>query len=315
VPTFNQVSAADNYSDAATIQGVWNPGGGWFSVASNSVFVSLQYPISKGSGYGQAEWTDDQLLGAGAFGFIPSGATGIKFRNAVAGSVAVVTATIAQGNEPALAISSLGSISVSGTAPTQTIITAPGAGTYNTPAACIALLVEVIGAGGAGGTAVATGAGQASCGGGGGGGGYGSAMVAAPLASYAVNVGAAPGGTSSFGAIVQATGGGNGGGAAGTPPQAAAGAVGGLGGGAAGMAGEAGQPGYAGGATTGCYGGAGGCAARGGAGGLATVSVGSNGNPGRAPGGGGAGASNGQNAVQHTGGAGTSGIIIVTEFY
>ena len=125
MPTINQVVVGDTYTDAASIRDVWNPnGGGWFSVTNHPVFVSLQYPINKDprSGFGQSEWTDDQLLGSGAFGLLPPGATGIRFKNAVAGSAATVTATIAQGNEPSLAISALGSIAVSGTAPTQTVI-------------------------------------------------------------------------------------------------------------------------------------------------------------------------------------------------
>ncbi|MFF7966769.1 hypothetical protein ACFZC3_15555 [Streptomyces sp. NPDC007903] len=94
-------------------------------------------------------------------------------------------------------------------------------GTWTKPAAAKAVRVIVIGGGGGGGGVPAGTSGQGACGGGAGGGGYAESRLAAgPLgATVAVTVGAggaggaagandgAPGGTSSFGALVVAGGG------------------------------------------------------------------------------------------------------------
>jgi hypothetical protein len=363
VPGINQATCGDGYTAAATISDVWNPGGGWFSVSTHAVLVSMQYPIQVGSGYGQSEWTDEQLLGDGAFGLLPPGATGIRFRNAVAGQNAVVTAAIAQGNEPALAISATGTLTVVGPgvnfqhndaavateptidfedgsgvtwtltddpagtrvkvalavskapAPTHTVLTG-GAGTYNTPSGCRAILVECIGGGAGGGGTAALGAGASAAGGGGGGGAYSASLLEPPAASYAYSVGGggnggagvggAAGGSTSFGTIL----------AKGGSPGTSGGASyqnGGAGGAVAGGSGDVqlgGAPGTNGLAVTAgaALGGNGGMAACGGGGGL-------NNNAGYQFGGGGGGTQGLGPLGAQTGGNGAGGVIIVTEFY
>lgn len=110
----NSVTVADAYTDAATIQDVWNSRGGWLNISGEAVYTQLQYGPRGNSAYGSPSWTQEMVLGAGAFAIIPDNATGVRFRNYTAGSVATVSASIAQGDEPALAVSSLGAVTVSG---------------------------------------------------------------------------------------------------------------------------------------------------------------------------------------------------------
>lgn len=336
MPGINQATVGDGYTAKATIQDVFTATGGWFSVSSQPVVLQLQWgPNASGS-----RWSDEQTLGTGAFGTIPAGCTGIRFRNLVAGSAATVTAYIGSGGpppdprgnvwpEPALAISALGSVTTSGKAPTRTIITTAGAGTYNTPSNCVAILVECIGGGGGGGGTPVTAANVSAAGGGGGGGGYASTIIAAPAASYPVTVGAGgtgvnggtgnAGGNTSFGAgpLVSANGGGGGAGNSIVPP----GFVGGAGPGGLGTVGTiiaAGGDGDVGFVLqlTQVYGGRGGAGANGlGAGGYPSVNLTGAGNGGSAPGGGGGGASAGGSQAAQTGGNGGAGQIVVTEFY
>lgn len=123
MPGINQATVGDGYTAAATVQDVFTSTGGWFSVSAQPIVLQLQWgPNASGS-----RWSDEQTLGAGAFGTIPPGCTGIRFRNLVAGSAATVTAYIGSGGpppdprgnvwpEPALAISALGNVSATVTA-------------------------------------------------------------------------------------------------------------------------------------------------------------------------------------------------------
>lgn len=121
MPGFNAQAAPDQYSNSqASVQDIFTSAGGWFSVAGNAVYVQMQYGF-----YGAQRPTEEQLLGAGAFGTFPATCTGARFRNAVAGQVGTVTAWFAEGSqhpegpvfgrreapvEPLLAISALGDV-------------------------------------------------------------------------------------------------------------------------------------------------------------------------------------------------------------
>jgi hypothetical protein len=370
VPGINQVTVGDQYGTTtprAQILDVFTSSGGWFSVSSNPVVVQLQY------GYrGSSRFTDEQVLGVGAFGTLPPGCTGIRFRNLNAGSAGTVTAYIGAGGkppdaranvwpEPVLAISALGSLTVVGAGvnfqhndlavateptidfedgtgvtwtltddpgntrvkvaavvkgPTNNLVTG-GAGNYNPPAGCQAILVECIAGGGGGGGTAAIGAGASAAGGGGGGGGYSASLIQAPVGPYAYSVGAAgnggagvggaAGGDTTFGGVITAKGGGGGTAGAGSYQN------GGAGGSTAGALGQiqlGGSPGESGKAvTTGAaIGGNGGAAARGGGGGL-------NNNPGYQFGGGGGGTQAVGATGAQTGGNGAGGAVIVTEYY
>ena len=333
MPVINQVAAADTYpATKAVIQNVYRPKGGWFSVGSFPAFVQLQYALpGTRSGLGNNEWKDEELVGAGAFGFIPADAIGIRFRNANAGSNAVITASLSQGPEPALAIVALGNVTTSGRAPTQTILAVAGSGTYVPPAQAVAILVELIGGGGAGGGNQLTGAAQAAAGGGGSGGNYASSLIASPAAAgYAYTVGAGgvgvaganggAGGDTSFGAgpLILAKGGAGGslGGASGAPvvsSNAAPPQTGDVG--SVIVRGGPGGIGFALGiGTQNQVSGQGGDSARGGSGG-AQQRVTGPGVAGSAPGGGGSGSAVQASSAASTGGGGGSGQIVITEFY
>lgn len=333
MPVLNQVLAPDTYnSKNAILSNCWGARGGWFSVTGAGAFVQLQFSRLNSTYQGEEDWTQEIQVGAGAFATLPVNCIGVQFRNSVAGTPATITAQIAVGDEPPLAISALGSISTSGRAPTRTLLGTPGTGTYTPPTAAVAILIELWGGGGGGGGAPATNAGSGGAGQGGAAGAYASSIIPAPAVSYPFTVGAGgvgvagnngtAGQTTSFGTgpIVQA-----GGGAFGNQSSAAAGGwnigpsaptggtigqiqLTGQGGGPAGLMGAITQP----------FPGVGGNSPNGGLGGQPAVSNnGSNpGNNGTVPGGGGSGAANGPSqATAQPGGSGGTGLIIITEFY
>ena len=111
MPVLNAQAVGNAYpqtpGSGASLAQVWNAKGGWFSVTNAGAFVKLQY-----GGLGSEHWTDEILLGAGAFVVLPPNCIGMQFRNSVANAIATVTAQIAQGDEPPLAISSIGQTNV-----------------------------------------------------------------------------------------------------------------------------------------------------------------------------------------------------------
>lgn len=106
----DEVTVLDAYSDAATIQDVFQGSGGYFTVQGADVFIQLQYGMQ-----GQQAWTDEIHIGPNNGSILP-GTTGIRFRNYRAGLQATVSAAISERSEPTIAISSGGqsSLSISG---------------------------------------------------------------------------------------------------------------------------------------------------------------------------------------------------------
>lgn len=195
--------------------------------------------------------------------------------------------------------------------PTVQVITATG--TYTKPAGVRRIRVRVVGGGGEGGGITAA---NRSAGGGGGGGYAEEVIDAVAITTVAVTIGAggaaggtgagATGGTTSFGAYLQATGG-VGGTASGTVIGASSGGAGGIGSG--GDINASGGPGSPNAGLT--SGGNGGASALGG--GAAVINNAGGGATGQPYGGGGAGAGN--NIAASGGGAGAAGVCIVDEFY
>lgn len=108
MPVLNSQAVGDKYplssgAKGAIIANVWNSRGGWFSVTGATAYVRLQYGKQ-----GSEHWVEEIFLGAGAFVVVPPNCRGLQFRNGVAGVTATVTAQIAQGDEPPLAISTIG---------------------------------------------------------------------------------------------------------------------------------------------------------------------------------------------------------------
>ncbi len=104
-----QVSCGDQYTAAATLSEVFNSSGGYFSIAGNDAFVELQY-----GQLGQFNTTNEAPVPVGN-GILQAGTTGVRFRNLVAGSPAVVTAALYAEDEPALIITAGGLASPSST--------------------------------------------------------------------------------------------------------------------------------------------------------------------------------------------------------
>ena len=334
MPVLNAQAIADSYptgAKGAILSDVFNSRGGWFSVSTAAAFMQMQYG-PRGASY----WTEEVEVGNGAFAYLDPKCTGVRFRNAVAGQAGVVTAQIAQGEEPPLSIVALGVVSTATVGPTHTVLTAPllpTTGTpYTPPAGAKRLLVECIGGGGAGGGAAATAASTVAVGGGGAGAGYGAVLIdlvaLGPFAfTYQIGNGGAKqsgagggaGGDTQFqnGVNILAIGRGGPGGAlggAGAPPFRSGGSsAGGLGVGDYAIDGSPGEAGLSLSATI-FVSGNGGAAARGGGGAPGQAST-SGGLDGGAYGGGGGGAASGINQAASAGGNGAPGIIVVTEFY
>lgn len=98
--TFGEPGSPGGASALGFLQGGSN--GGYFAVTSADVYCQMAY-----GRLGQLDWTDPVHVSPGN-GIIPPGVLGIRFRNYVAGSVAVVSCGIASLVEPGLTLTSAG---------------------------------------------------------------------------------------------------------------------------------------------------------------------------------------------------------------
>lgn len=105
--TLTNVTVADNYTDAASLTEVIESAGGYFNVTGADVFMEVQYGIA-----GLTQWTDEVHIPIGG-GILIRGTTGVRFRNFIAGTAAVVSAALAERNEPAIQIAATGQSAVS----------------------------------------------------------------------------------------------------------------------------------------------------------------------------------------------------------
>lgn len=213
----------------------------------------------------------------------------------------------------------------------QQLITATG--TYTPTAGMKFVKMELLGGGGGGGGSGSTGAAQMAAGGGGGGGGYAMGYLSASTigASQSVTIGGGgaggignngggTGGSTILGSSIISAGGGGGGGAGAATAGGSSSAGTGSGVGTSGSINVAGRPGGI--AITyfvGSFGMSGvGGSSQYGSGGNAIALFGtaspSNGNAGTGYGGGGSGAGAGNNAAAANGGAGSSGVLLATEY-
>lgn len=206
-------------------------------------------------------------------------------------------------------------------------------GTWNRPANMRACKVEVVGGGGGGGGAPTSAAGTSSLGGGGGGGEYAFATFSAATAgsSKTVTIGAGgsggaagvnngtAGGTTSFGSLITAVGGGGGASSAAATAISNAGGAGGTGGTGSTLAvpGATGQRAIVSGGDVVINLGQGGQSRFGNGGVPGTSALSTVGVSGTGYGAGGSGALNrtASGSTPRAGGNGTSGVVIVTEYY
>lgn len=200
-------------------------------------------------------------------------------------------------------------------------------GTYTPTSGMVYCSIQCIGGGGGGGGAITTGSGQLSVGGGGGAGEYASGIFSAASigVSQTVTIGAAGaansgatggnGDTTSVGSLITAGGGSGGVSSTAGTSQVGAGGSGGTGGSGGDWRsqGAPGLWGYANSSAVFEFSGAGGSSQYGG-GGKGTVGGGVGGNAGTGYGAGGSGNAQGNSGASLSGGAGTKGIVIITEY-
>lgn len=98
----NNVTVGDQYTDPTTIKDVFNSNGGYFLIGNNDCFMQLQYNIQ-----GQLSWTKEIHVPTGSGQIFP-GTAGIRFRNFVAGSAALLSAALSENKEPSISIGSSG---------------------------------------------------------------------------------------------------------------------------------------------------------------------------------------------------------------
>jgi hypothetical protein len=108
MPVINAQNCGDQYTDALTIKDIYPTpnGGGWYSLANNGNAALCE--VQFGPEYGTTQFGDEQLLNPGSSGTIPNNASGIRFRNAVAGKQANITCVLVPHDQPALGVSSVG---------------------------------------------------------------------------------------------------------------------------------------------------------------------------------------------------------------
>jgi hypothetical protein len=120
VPAIDSKTTSNAYTDACTIEGIWGSNGGFFSVIQADVFAELQWGIQ-----GQGEWTDEVHVPVGPGQIFP-GTSGIKFRSYVAGTPAIVSASIAYPRQPTLLITASGTVTIATPSVITGITTAAG---------------------------------------------------------------------------------------------------------------------------------------------------------------------------------------------
>ena len=99
----DSVSCGDEFTAAATIADVLGSSGGGATVSANDAFVAVQYAPARG----QTIWTNEVHAPQGGIILAP-GTTGVRFRNYVAGKVAVVSANLSFPREPPITFTAAG---------------------------------------------------------------------------------------------------------------------------------------------------------------------------------------------------------------
>ena len=127
----NQITTKAGYTDAATIQGVWNSPGGYYNVLAGAAYMELQY-APPGQGVGGLTWTNEVYIPVGT-GALTAGTTGVKFRDAGSSTgPAVITAALSAEAEPVVVVGAPGNVTATVTVSAVITGVIPGAGTTPT---------------------------------------------------------------------------------------------------------------------------------------------------------------------------------------
>lgn len=122
------VACADSYTDAATIGPLtMGSNGGYFTIATNDVFMRLGY--KERQGVSEIRWMDEAHVPVGN-GVFFKGTYAARFRNFVAGSVATVSGGLATPTQPLFTIAAGGV--ASGAVPNSVTGIIPATGTTPT---------------------------------------------------------------------------------------------------------------------------------------------------------------------------------------
>ena len=127
----NQITTQAGYTDAATIQSVWNSPGGYYNVLAGAAYMELQY-APPGQGVGGLTWTNEVYIPVGT-GALTQGTTGVRFRDAGSSTgPAVVTAALSAEAEPVVVIGAPGNVTATVTVSSAITGVIPAAGTVPT---------------------------------------------------------------------------------------------------------------------------------------------------------------------------------------
>lgn len=98
----NQVACGDNYTNAATIPFLYGASGGYAAIRDQPVMASLAWGVQ-----GSEQYTDEFRVEPGNMQFAPN-IIGVRFRNALPGQTATVTAVLSAHDEPPVYLTAAG---------------------------------------------------------------------------------------------------------------------------------------------------------------------------------------------------------------
>lgn len=101
----SQVACGDDYAVPATIAFVYESNGGYATVRDQAALCEIAWSV--GGDQGSEQWTQEFRTEPGNLALTP-GIIGIRFRNAVAGQVATISAVLSSRDEPSVYLTAAG---------------------------------------------------------------------------------------------------------------------------------------------------------------------------------------------------------------
>lgn len=108
--TIDSKNTSADYTDAVTIQNVWDSNGGFAIVTGADVFLELQY-----GQYGTSDWTREVHIPQNSPIVLDKGTVGVRFRDYKSGVHATISGALASASEPPIVLTNPGTIKVSST--------------------------------------------------------------------------------------------------------------------------------------------------------------------------------------------------------